>query len=424
MSGSRPGSPPSACGGVALSDAPPRVAHVLAPILPTALPHNLWNDGADEAAVPSLSLARALAARGLGATVFAVGLPQASEHLPRKIPPDPPETTSGAETGTTLSLHPDGLGKPWHRAPGLGAALARCLPSLDLVHIHGLAGWPAWKAVRLCRRFGVPYILSPYDSPGTAPPSTATLLLLRAALQGAAAIQVPSARAVQHLPLPEGAPEPTIIPFGAPPAALTRPTILRPSLQPQPGAPATLLVLARDAPLPCLELALIAVARQRDRQVPVRLVIADATPAAEATLRGIAQRLSLAPGRHLIFTGPTQGAAKWALFDTADLVLIPCSGSIGSTTLPGGLLEALARRRPVLVSERLPLANRLVRAGAAWTFAGDGTTLPHALEDAVTAQARWAAAGTAGRAIVEADYAWPALAAQWEVLYRSVVRKS
>lgn len=49
----------------------------------------------------------------------------------------------------------------YFNAAGLSRALRETLPSVDLVHVHGLWSFPAWIATRECRLAHVPFVVSP-----------------------------------------------------------------------------------------------------------------------------------------------------------------------------------------------------------------------------------------------------------------------
>src|SRR5262245_11156525 len=46
----------------------------------------------------------------------------------------------------------------------LARALEDAIPRVDVVHIHSLYLFHVWAAARLCRRFGVPYLLRPHGT--------------------------------------------------------------------------------------------------------------------------------------------------------------------------------------------------------------------------------------------------------------------
>src|SRR5258708_38368733 len=46
----------------------------------------------------------------------------------------------------------------------LARALKRAVPKADVVHVHALYLFHTWAAARLCKRFGVPYLLRPHGT--------------------------------------------------------------------------------------------------------------------------------------------------------------------------------------------------------------------------------------------------------------------
>jgi len=141
-----------------------------------------------------------------------------------------------------------------------------------------------------------------------------------------------------------------------------------------------------------------------------RLIIAgndeeNLTPA----LRALAEKLGVAD--RVQFTGPVYGAAKWELMARATLfVLLSMSENFGNA-----VLEALMMETPAVLSAEVGLAEDVVRADA-------GTTNIEEIAALLADRERRAAMGRNGRALVEAKFTWPRVAAAMEEAYRCSIK--
>lgn len=116
--------------------------------------------------------------------------------------------------------------------------------------------------------------------------------------------------------------------------------------------------------------------------------------------------------------GALPDPAVQCLFQLADLALIP-SLYEGSSLVA---LEAMTQRLPVLATAVGGLPDKVLPGRTGWlTPPGDPAALAATLHTALAARANWSTLGAAGRELVETAFAWPALAAQYETLYRSLL---
>lgn len=113
------------------------------------------------------------------------------------------------------------------------------------------------------------------------------------------------------------------------------------------------------------------------------------------------------------FPGPVFGEAKEALLRAADAFVLPSF----SEGLPMAVLEAWAYRVPVLMTEACNLPEGFA-AGAALRVGTDEATLAEGLRQlfGMTDDQR-AAMGAAGRALVEARFTWPKVAARMKEVH-------
>lgn len=118
--------------------------------------------------------------------------------------------------------------------------------------------------------------------------------------------------------------------------------------------------------------------------------------------------------RHVTFVGPLTEAAKWVALAGADLVVVP------SRSESFGLVvgEALAAAVPVLTTVAVPWPS-METAEAGWRVPVTVEGLAAGLQRATALDdGQRSAMGARGQALVRAQYAWPAIAARIEAVYR------
>jgi glycosyltransferase involved in cell wall biosynthesis len=133
-------------------------------------------------------------------------------------------------------------------------------------------------------------------------------------------------------------------------------------------------------------------------------------------LRELARSLGLA--HRVLFVGPVSDAHKWALYERAQLFVLPSySENFGNV-----VAEAMAMGCPSLVTAEVGIAPLLTATGAGKVVAGEPEELAAEIAGLL---ADPAARQEMGRRAVEAAHArlsWPGIAAQAEQLYREVLR--
>lgn len=362
-----------------------RILHVV----PTYLPARRY--GGPIVAVHGLC--KALVARGHAVDVFTTTVDG--------------DRTLDVPAGTPVEL--DGVrvryyASPFRRlywSPDMRTSLAQEVRNYDVVHIHAVYLWPGAAAAHLAHKAGVPYVISPR---GMLVPelirrksrivkSLWLRLVERRGFAHAAAIHFTSA--LEHeeakrvgLPLPH----PVIVPNGI-------------DLEPRPDVPRatnTLLFLGR-----------VNWKKGLDRVIAllpslpgVRFVIAgNDEEALTPRLRELAERHGVAD--RVEFAGPVYGAAKHELLARATLfVLASTSENFGNA-----VLEALAMETPVVLSPEVGLADAVAAACA-------GAIGLEQIAPLLGDDARRAAMGRNGRALVESRFTWPRVAEEMEQAYR------
>lgn len=274
----------------------------------------------------------------------------------------------------------------------------------DLVHSHAIWLWPGYAAARAARRSNVPYVISPRGMLVPELIRRKSRLVKRAWLAavekrsfaGAAGIHFTSEveqKEAERTGVP--LPSPFVVPNGI-------------DLEPRPDVGRddnTLLFLGRINWKKGVDRAI-----ELLRGTSARLIIAgndeeDLTP----ELRAFAETIGVM--KKVEFAGPVYGAAKWELLARASLfVLLSMSENFGNA-----VLEALMMETPVVLSPEVGLADDVVRADA-------GITDLREVQALLDNRERRAAMGRNGRALVEAKFTWPRVAAEMEEAYRCSIR--
>lgn len=123
-------------------------------------------------------------------------------------------------------------------------------------------------------------------------------------------------------------------------------------------------------------------------------------------------------GSRIMMPGRIDDRRLHAWYEAADVFVHPTLYE-GSSLVT---LEAMAHRRPVVATRAGGLPDKVRPGENGWLVApGDADALAGALRDACGDRARAHAFGAAGRRIVEREFAWPAVAAATESLYRRLL---
>ncbi|MBA3231764.1 MAG: glycosyltransferase family 4 protein [Acidobacteria bacterium] len=123
-------------------------------------------------------------------------------------------------------------------------------------------------------------------------------------------------------------------------------------------------------------------------------------------------------GHRVILTGRLPDRQLHAWYEATDLFVHPTLYE-GSSLVT---LEAMAHRRAVVATRAGGLPDKVKPGANGWLVEpGDPAGLAAALSGALAEPGRLTAFGEAGRAIVEREFAWPAVAARTIELYREIL---
>ncbi len=310
---------------------------------------------------------------------------------------------------------------PWMRrlcwSPALGRQLRESIAGFDVVHLHSVFLWPTWAAARAAARAGVPYVAAPRgmlvrDLIERKNPWIKTAwinLIERNTLTRAASVHVTAELERDELrafgwPLPEIC----WIPNGVdwPLRYLPR------SAGPFAGLPERyVLFLSRISWKKGLDR--LITAWQWVADVP--LVIAgnddeNYRPKLQALARclGVSERV--------IFIGPVGDDHKWALFEDAELFVLPSySENFGNV-----VAEAMAMGCPVVVSPEVGIAALVADAGAGAVADCSPARLASTITSMLGNTSLLRDMGARGREAVRTRLSWTGIGEQAESLYRRI----
>jgi glycosyltransferase involved in cell wall biosynthesis len=304
-------------------------------------------------------------------------------------------------------------------APVLHRRLRESVAAFDVVHLHSVFLLPTWAGARTAARAGVPYVLSPHGMlvgdvirRKSRVVKTAWINLVeRATLARAAALHVTAdlegeeIRALQ-LPMPDV--------VGQVPNGID---------WPQQHLPLSETPFANLPPRFGLFLSRISWKKGLDRlitawrEVPdLPLVIAgNDDEAYTPKLRRLAYSLGMA--QRVIFTGPVSDDHKWALYERAELFLLPSfSENFGMV-----VAEAMFMGCPVILTPDVGLARAVESAGAGIITSNDPATLALAINDLLPDEARRREMGRRGAEAARRLFSWSRVIEQMESLYLSAL---
>ena len=304
-------------------------------------------------------------------------------------------------------------------APALQRRLRESVSDFDVVHLHSVFLYPTWAAARVAAWAEVPYVMSPHGMlvgdvirRKSRLVKTAWINLVeRTTLARAAALHVTAdlegeeIRALR-LPMPEIVRQ---VPNG-----IEWPTRHVP-LSETPFAnlpPRYALFLSRISWKKGLER--LITAWQGVPDIPL-VIAGNDDEAYTPKLRRLAQSLGLA--ERVIFAGSVSDDHKWALYERADLFLLPSySENFGMV-----VAEAMYMGCPVVLTPEVGLARAVASAGAGVITSNNPATLAIAVNDLLANEEQRREMGRRGAEAARRLFSWSHVIDQMESLYLSAV---
>ena len=270
--------------------------------------------------------------------------------------------------GVTIRYFPVSRPRRWKFSRPRGEAIRQEVRNFDIVHIHNLYLFHTWVTAHYCRKYRIPYVISPH---GTLDPFIrrksrwkkavynflieARNLNRAVAIHYTAQLEMELAHAAMSIKAP-GA----VVPLGSdlqeylelPPPGTFRHRF------PEVGENLIILFLSRinyKKGLDLLAKSFGLIARRRD---DVRLVIAG--PDNEGYGRQVRQWLAEEGVlKYTVFTGMLTGVDKLAAFADADLFVLPSY----TENFGIAIIEAMACGLPVVISNRVNIWREVGKAG-------------------------------------------------------------
>jgi glycosyltransferase involved in cell wall biosynthesis len=132
-------------------------------------------------------------------------------------------------------------------------------------------------------------------------------------------------------------------------------------------------------------------------------------------LKALAQREGVV-GR-LRFLGPVSDEHKWALYENAEMFVLPSySENFGNV-----VAEAMAMACPVVITPEVGLAKLVAKTGAGLVTSGDPRILAQAIADLHQDEIRRRRLGVLGRQAAIEHLSWDGVAGQMDAAYRRIV---
>lgn len=355
------------------------------------------------------------AAGGLAASVppIAHGLAARGWRVPVVGVSDPADPGAAKAWGPEVHAHAPQPPRALGRGRRMAVTLARIAP--DLVDVQGIWTWTSCVNLRHHRATGTPYVVTPRGMLDPWARANAAwkkqlvrLLYEDAHLRAAACLRATAEMEADHF-RSFGLNNPVaVIPNGVsvPPLVPRRPR----------GAPRRILFLSRVHPKKGLPFLLQAWTRLAPLYPDWELVIAGPDERGHTCeMQALAARIG-AP--RTLWPGPVQGAAKDALYRSADLFVLPTHAENFGLVVA----EALSYGLPVITTRNAPWQG-LEDYRCGWWIPLDQAALDDALAQALALpDAARQEMGVRGHAYVDAAFGWDGILTRMAALYEWVAK--
>jgi glycosyltransferase involved in cell wall biosynthesis len=357
-------------------------------------------------------LAVALARRGHDVQVYTTAV-DGDKNL--DVPLDRPVDLDGV----AVHYFPVPLLRRLYWAPAMGRRLRESLADFDIVHLHSVYLWPTFAAARAAAHVRVPYVMTPHGMLIRALIRAKSLwiktawinLVERKSLARAAALHITAElerTEIRALRLPE----PGIV--AAVPNGVDWPAQHLP-LSATPFAALTgpyALFLSRINWKKGLDR--LITAWQWVPQLPL-LIAGNDEDGYRAQLERLATSLGIADRVH--FVGSVDDEHKWALYERAELFLLPSySENFGIV-----VAEAMLMGCPVLVTPDVGISELIEATGSGVVTGNEPTNLAARINELLADEPRRRELGRRGREAARRHLAWSEVVEQMEDLYWSVL---
>jgi len=305
----------------------------------------------------------------------------------------------------------------------LACWLSKNVNTFDLVHIHAVFSHSSIAAARACIQKKVPYIVRPLGS--LDPWSLKQKRLAKAVLWRMGVRQMlHHASAVHYTTVEErrlseeglGINSGVVVPLGVHQDSLAvGPDDFMTSFPEVRGSPYVLL-LSRIHPKKNIESMIEAFTVVTDLAEHKHWKLVIAGYGEPHYVEGLKQLAYRSCADRVVFTGWVDGARKTQLLKFASLFVLPSyQENFGLS-----VVEAMANRVPVLVSNRVNLSDEIAAAAAGWIVDLESQSLQQTLSEALRSDGERARRGAAGEELARSRYAWAVVSKALCDLYERV----
>jgi glycosyltransferase involved in cell wall biosynthesis len=312
----------------------------------------------------------------------------------------------------------------WAWSPALSAMATNLVQEADIVHGHMVWDYPVWAAARQARRYGKPFILRScghLDSWSLSQKSLKKKIYLMAmgsVVRAASAIHFTSDGERKASLVAIGDRPTLVVPLGVPYEAYVDQSRLSALVARFPvlRGKRIVLFLGRLHPKKQPEVAIDAFHRVAALDERLHLVLAGSS---EAGYRAVlaARVAGLGITDRVTFTGLLLGQEVREAYSAAQVFVLPSlQENFGIS-----VAEAMAASCPVVVSDKLDLADDIRAAGAGVACAPDAVTMAGALKRLITDEALRRRMGENGHALVLRHFTWPPIVAAMADAYEQII---
>lgn len=316
----------------------------------------------------------------------------------------------------------------WNRSPLLDDWLKSNVSSFDILHLHGLWGYPQFRAARHAKKRNIPYIVTPHGifiEPhryNSMKKKLYLYLIGNRILNSAQTIHVTSDFELEGCKL-VGIRKPLVkIPWGIDPSEFS--TKQEPSyvdnLWPILTGRRILLFMSRLSPEKGLDQLLLALSSIKNQHKNILLVIAgeeDKKYRHKRVLENIIERHNIK--QYVFFIGLVKDAVKLALLKRADIFVMPSYGENFSFAVA----EALACGVPVVTSTRTPW-HEIQDISAGRYVAPEADALRDAINELLSLRTEeLREMGIRGKKLIDKRYNWITISAEFAKLYKNICEK-
>ncbi len=314
----------------------------------------------------------------------------------------------------------------WGASPGYIAGMRSAVPNADIIHVYSVYNFSSWLAATSARQASVPYVLEPHGCfddfvyrHHAARKRLYEIAFVRNNLRKASAVRFLTEMEAQTAARNcGGGLRGIVVPTGIDVEEMTREAIscdLRAYGVEERYRKQLIVFVGRLHRKKGIDLLARAFAEVAARNPLAFLMVVGPDEGMRSEVETILR--SARVHDRAVFTGMLTGQAKTALMASARAIAVPSYGE----NFCNVVIEALALRVPVVITDRVALYPEVAAAGAGLVVGLDERELAQAIARLLADPACAQRMGEKGRSLVEAKFTWKAVGAQMEEAYLRVL---